>query len=51
LWYDDFTPGGSPVTNQLINTLQYSTGVEKNDTTFKPAFPYVQVPWRGTAVQ
>jgi hypothetical protein len=51
LWYDDFTPGGSPVTNQLINTLQYSTGVEKNDTTFKPAFPYVQTPWRGTAVQ
>jgi hypothetical protein len=51
LWYDDFTSGGSPVTNQLINTLQYSTGVEKNDTTFKPAFPYVQTPWRGTAVQ
>jgi len=51
LWYDDFTPGGNPVTNQLINTLQYSTGVEKNDTTFKPTFPYVQTPWRGTAVQ
>jgi hypothetical protein len=51
LWYDDFTPGGSPVTNQLINTLQYSTGVEKNDTSFKQTFPYVQTPWRGTAVQ
>jgi Domain of unknown function (DUF4331) len=51
LWYDDFNAGASPVTNQLINTLQYSTGVEKNDTTFKPAFPYVQTPWRGTAVQ
>ncbi len=54
LWYDDYNPGNpnaSPVTNQLINTLQYSTGVEKNDTTFKPTFPYVQTPWRGTAVQ
>src|SRR5205814_3078104 len=36
LWYDDYAPGsGNPVTNQLVNTLQYSTGVEKNDTTFK----------------
>jgi Domain of unknown function (DUF4331) len=51
LWYDDFSSGNSPVTNQLINTLQYSTGVEKNDTTFKSTFPYVQTPWRGTAVQ
>ncbi len=54
LWYDDFNPGNpnaSPVTNQLVNTLQYSTGVEKNDTTFKTTFPYVQTPWRGTAVQ
>ncbi len=51
LWYDDFTAGSSPVTNQLVNTLQYSTGVEKNDTTFKSTFPFVQTPWRGTAVQ
>jgi len=53
LWYDDFSgaPNASPVTNQLVNTLQYSTGVEKNDTTFKTAFPYVQSPWGGTAVQ
>ena len=54
LWYDDFnpsTPGASPVTNQLVNVLQYSTGVEKNDTTFKTAFPYVQIPWRGTDIQ
>ena len=51
LWYDDFTAGGSPVTNQLVNTLQYSTGVEKNDTTFKMSFPYVQTPWRGTNIQ
>jgi len=52
LWYDDYSGGSaSPETNQLINTLQYSTGVEKNDTTFKQTFPYVQTPWRGTAVQ
>lgn len=54
LWYDDYNPSNpaqSPVTNQLVNTLQYSTGVEKNDTTFKTAFPYVQGPWRGTSVR
>jgi hypothetical protein len=53
LWYDDYNaqnPGASPVTNYLVNVLQYSTGVEKNDTTFKTSFPYVQTPWRGTAV-
>ncbi|MEM9931938.1 MAG: DUF4331 family protein, partial [Bacteroidota bacterium] len=51
LWYDDFAagnPNASPVSNQLINVLQYSTGVEQNDTTFKSSFPYVQAPWRGT---
>jgi Domain of unknown function (DUF4331) len=53
LWYDDYNPSdstASPVTNRLINTLQYSTGVEHNDTTFKASFPYVQTPWRGTSV-
>ena len=53
LWYDDYNPTdfrGNPVTNQLINVLQYSTGVEKNDTTFKTSFPYVQTPWRGTNI-
>ena len=53
LWYDDYAagnPNASPVTNQLLNVLQYSTGVEKNDTTFKAGFPYLQAPWRGTEV-
>jgi hypothetical protein len=53
LWYDDYNasnPNASPVTNQLVNVLQYSTGVEENDTTFKTSFPYVQSPWRGTEV-
>jgi hypothetical protein len=53
LWYDDYNPNSSPspVTNRLVNTLQYSTGVEKNDTTFKTSFPYLQTPWRGTLVK
>lgn len=54
LWYDDFTatnPNASPVTNQLINVLQYSTGVEVNDAPFKSTFPFVAEPWRGTEVE
>jgi hypothetical protein len=50
LWYDDYDAAdvsASPVTNSLINVLQYSTGVEENDTTFKASFPYVQAPWGG----
>ncbi|MBK7871428.1 MAG: DUF4331 domain-containing protein [Saprospiraceae bacterium] len=50
LWYDDYVPGStpSPVTNLLVNVLQYSTGVEANDATFRSEFPYVAAPWRGT---
>ncbi|WP_460912051.1 DUF4331 family protein [Spirosoma areae] len=47
LWYDDFVPGQSPVTPQLGKVLGFNAGVTKNDTTFKPAFPFVQDPWRG----
>ena len=48
LWYDDYTAGGpNPVTANLVNVLGYTTGVEKNDTTFKANFPYVQAPWSG----
>jgi Domain of unknown function (DUF4331) len=48
LWYDDYTAGAAnPVTNQLLNNLNFSTGVEKNDTTFKTVFPFVQMPWSG----
>lgn len=47
-WYDDYQIGGSPVTPQLLSVLSYTTGVEKNDTTFKTSFPYVQSPWSGT---
>lgn len=48
LWYDDFTPGdASPVTQDLLDVLTYSTGVEKNDAGFQGDFPYVAMPWRG----
>ncbi len=52
LWYDDYIPGTSPspVTNQLVNVLQYSTGVEANDVDFQSMFPYLAMPWRGTEV-
>ncbi len=53
LWMDDYNaanPNQSPVTNLLINNLQYSTGVETNDAPFQTTFPYVAAPWRGTGV-
>ncbi len=45
LWYDDYIPGGDPVTPQLVSVLSYSTGVNANDTSFKTDFPFVQTPW------
>ncbi len=47
LWYDDYVPGGSPVTEDLLDVYNYNTGVNANDTTFKSDFPYVQDPWSG----
>jgi hypothetical protein len=48
LWYDDYTAGSpNPVTPKLLSVLGYSTGIEKNDTTFKANFPYCQTPWSG----
>ncbi len=46
LWYDDFN-GGSPVTQDLLDVLTYSTGVEKNDAVFQTRFPYLAAPWAG----
>ena len=48
LWYDDFDTTSSPVTQDLLNVLGFTTGVEANDTSFKAGFPYVQTPWSGT---
>jgi hypothetical protein len=47
LWYDDFQVGGSPVTQNLINVLSYSTGVEANDKPFQNRFPYLAMPHAG----
>ena len=47
LWYDDYTVGGNPVTNNLVNVLSFNAGLTMNDTTFRASFPYVQTPWRG----
>jgi hypothetical protein len=47
LWYDDFN-GTNPVTQDLIDVLTYRTGINRNDTAFKTAFPFVQTPWPGT---
>ena len=47
LFYDDYTGTGSPVTSDLVGVLTYTTGIENNDTLFRGAFPYVQIPWSG----
>ena len=50
LWYDDYDPttSPSPVTQDLLNVLTYTTGVEKNDRAFLTSFPYVAQPFSGT---
>lgn len=51
LWYDDYTAGDpNPVTQDLLDVLTYSTGVDSNDRPFKSTFPYVASPFRGTEV-
>ncbi len=52
LWYDDYDPmnSASPVTNDLLNVLGYSTGVESNDAPFSSQFPYQALPWSGTEI-
>ncbi|MEQ1746418.1 MAG: DUF4331 family protein [Saprospiraceae bacterium] len=49
LWYDDYTVGGSPVTQDLLDVLTYSTGVNQNDVAFSTTFPYVAMPFSGTS--
>ena len=49
LWYDD-RPLGMPATSpNLLGVLNYTTGVEANDTTFNTTFPFAQTPWSGYA--
>jgi hypothetical protein len=47
LWYDDFN-GTNPVSQDLLDVLTYRTGINRNDTSFKTSFPFVQTPWPGT---
>ena len=46
LWYDDFD-GSNPVSQDLLDVLTYSTGVEANDADFSNRFPFVAMPWAG----
>ena len=47
LWYDDRDLGASPLSQDLLDVLGFTTGVEKNDVPFKTSFPYVQQPFSG----
>ncbi len=46
LFYDDYDleNGGDPVTDQLLDVLTYTTGVESNDLPFRDYFPYLALP-------
>jgi len=50
LWYDDYDPAtsDSPVTQDLLDVLTYTTGVESNDKPFSGSFPYLAQPDSGT---
>ena len=50
LWYDDYDPAtsDSPVTEDLVNVLSYTAGVEANDRAFISRFPYLAMPNSGT---
>ena len=37
------------MTARLGRVLAFTSGVERNDTTIRTAFPFVQTPWRGTS--
>ncbi len=53
MYYDDYTPpillpDNNGVTQDLLDVIGYSTGVESNDVAFTAAFPYEAMPHRGT---
>ncbi|MDZ4702815.1 MAG: DUF4331 family protein [Saprospiraceae bacterium] len=48
LWYDDYIAGSAnPVTQDLLDVLTYTTGVEANDKPFRSSFPFLALPWSG----
>ncbi|MEK7254147.1 MAG: DUF4331 family protein [Bacteroidota bacterium] len=49
LWYDDYPAGSAnPVTQDLLDVITYTTGIEENDKEFSGAFPYMALPHNGT---
>jgi len=51
LWYDDYdatNSEASPVTQQLIDVLTYTTGIEADDRGFTSTFPFESMPRSGT---
>ena len=46
--WNDYASPDAPVTAQLLNVLNYQTGINRNDTALKSVFPFVQTPWPGT---
>ena len=49
LWYDDRDLGESPLSQDLIDVLTFSAGVEENDAPLEADFPYVPAPWSGVS--
>ncbi|MBD0377041.1 MAG: DUF4331 family protein, partial [Flavisolibacter sp.] len=47
LWYDDFVPGNTPLTPQLLRVLNYNTGINSNDVPFMDGFPNGAFPGNG----
>lgn len=47
LYYDDYTPGGSPITNTARAVYDYNTGINRNDVPFENEFPFVNAPFPG----
>src|SRR5438046_6000489 len=47
LFYDDYTIGGNPLTQDLLDVVTYTTGIEHNDTTYRSSSPYAQARWYG----
>jgi len=45
--HDDYD-GTSLLTPRLVKVLNYRTGVNRNDTSYRKQFPYEQEPWSGT---
>jgi hypothetical protein len=48
LYYDDYVLGSNDfITDKSLAVLNYSAGINKNDTTLKNEFPFVQTPYPG----